>query len=308
MTLLTPLYINFTNIVEPSITATDPLITPRPSLPTDATDPNYPALLQEYNEFTRPDIILSPRYYLILKPPGNLRSGSGLQPLKFDIPLQGPFAGQLKLKLYPSFGYGVNSCYTAEYWRWYPYIPGFTKGVENAKARRITTEFIRKEHWLIPEIDNRTGALRHVYSLPHRRQVVSSLLLKTKRTYSNPATIEGDPTYNYIQDEVSPEYYSLFAFTNTSKASLIETYNIQDPLKPYDKYVTAAYLQYKTEAPLPNVLPVRGGSIDVEYTVNYLAPISVREVLFMDYEEEGHYLRAKEWYRELPRILYDVYF
>lgn len=321
----TPIYVNFTDLVESDLPflQPDPNVTPRPALP-DLADPDYTNLLKTYNDFTREDTILSPRFYLKIYPPGNLTYGSSLDPITINIPREGLLAGQLRLKLRPSFGYGVNSSYRVEYWKWYPFIPGYTKGKENPKQSKVVQKFIRQEYWLVPAIDSRTWGYywlypnRSLYAFPVRRRALASSSITFTRRFANPTAqlllpdLSTNPLYSTVRDyypnPIEESAALVYTPTPANPFEVVEVYNTVNSEKPYDKYIDQMYIEYSSSPPGGELPIIRTDSINVTYSINYVQPLMLKDILFLDYEEEGDYTMMGQQYRDVPRTMYDVQF
>lgn len=146
-----------------------------------------PPLPEDLSDITDP-IYLAPRYYLKIFPPSTYNSNSSISSknLIHHIPRSGILSGVLQLKLRPSVGYGINSCYRVEYWEWQKFIlpKGYSLSGHPSKNRlakdkpQYPHHLIKEEHWYIPTADGsinlnydsfymNQGTLPHAYSYPY---------------------------------------------------------------------------------------------------------------------------------------------
>lgn len=87
--------------------------------------------------------ILAPRYYLLIRSP--LDQNLPTLKVKIHKSIASLLKDKARILLNPSLSYGINSCYTVEYWEW---IPNLNLPAEISKRK------LKTEYWYIPILDN----------------------------------------------------------------------------------------------------------------------------------------------------------
>lgn len=134
--MLTPLFLDLSYNISPS--------------PLSQTLPSTYEDLQKYTKI----LLSEPIYYLLIYPPLNQDSRAGLtpiSPIKLNIPKEPNYKNKIRLELFPSIGYGINSCYRVEYWQYQkPLVPETLKTKSNTD---LIKKYITHEYWHVPLLD-----------------------------------------------------------------------------------------------------------------------------------------------------------
>lgn len=87
--------------------------------------------------------ILAPRYYILIKSPKD----QNFPTIKINIHKRSTslLKNKARVLLEPSLAYGINSCYTVEYWEWIPNL----NLIANISKKKLFTQY-----WLVPLLNN----------------------------------------------------------------------------------------------------------------------------------------------------------
>lgn len=242
------------------------------------------------------NIILSPRYYILIYSPvcQNSSSSTNKPLLKIDLHRKGLLKNTVRLSLKPSIGYGINSCYRLEFWKWYP----VNVISEAKKPKRLTQEFIKQEYLYIPDINNYSTRYRY-YSSTYDSIYYSSLAYRLPfKSIKEITVIRKFKSSGVILDEFLPNQTPLdiFAF-NKSDIKPYENIDV-DKDKPYDKFVSSLGIEYRGEYPKPEFTPSSNNSLyygqeivngeivgsiaPITYSVEYIRPLKGIDVVQKD--------------------------
>ncbi len=134
--MLTPIFLDLSYIINP--------------LPQSKSLPQSYEDLQKYTKI----LLSEPKYYILIYPPLNQDSKVGLTlqyPIQINLPNQTNYKNKIRLELFPSVGYGINSCYRVEYWQYRkPLVPDNLKKPNNTD---LVKKYITHEYWHIPLLD-----------------------------------------------------------------------------------------------------------------------------------------------------------
>jgi hypothetical protein len=236
-----------------------PIIFTLESLVEDEVDPPVPIPdpVTPENEL---DLILKPlylasRYYLIIKPPSEIRNDTSYisKSFTYHIPWEGIYKNQVRVALPPTIGWGEGSCYEVEYWEWRPHILPKIYKIPPLKHKLLKTE-----HWLVPH--------------PTGKYMMN---------------------YNYLQSKFKPQSISLVstgsplsiaAYNDVLVTTTINTditnYTIASVIGSNTSLIQRA-VNYKntTDVLLTNTIPA-----NTTFTLNYVKPVDIKQVLFKNSE------------------------
>lgn len=171
--------------------------------------------------------ILAPRYYLLIKSPLD----QNLPTLKIKIHKSDTslLKNKARILLEPSLTYGINSCYTVEYWEWVPNL-NLTADISKKK--------LKTEYWFVPILDNNYA--------PHQLYY-----LKLTECYS----------YN-------PFYYSYYNYSKLSseKVDVERTVNVLNGT--VEDIITDAKYSHIFSFPLDNYLSFQENIITENFNYN----------------------------------------
>lgn len=222
----------------------------------------------EVNQLTQPE--LSPIEYQvkITFPTNNIHiTGSRQHELTFNIPTHPSLQSKVRLQLPASLGYGVNSSYLVEYFEWQrPYQAGRMPHLSKIQKKKVY-----EEYWRVPTSDK-------VY-------------------------LQSYKDYQYYKVSTKTEYITLTRGAN-SQDSLLEylgVIDIQSIIKDNQQYTNWKLVDnslYWRPYFEPLVNPVEnpsttptvaiewlaGSKPSGEYTVNYITPLTLEDILYVDLE------------------------
>lgn len=222
----------------------DPLVpVPIPTTPTN-----------ELDLITNP-ILLAKRYYLKIKAPSIITNDAGIAQNEFIyyIPWQGLYKDKVRLALTPTVGWGEGSCYTVEYWEWTPKITPLL-----TTKRPLKHKLLKTEYWLIPHPSGR-------YLVNYNR-LNNYYALNRFTTLNINLTSTGQPIS-------IAEYKDLLVISNVNKTT---NYSLAEVIQPNTTLIERA-VNYKN---VSDVLITTDVPIDDVFTINYIKPIDIRQVLF----------------------------
>lgn len=202
------------------------------------------------------DLILKPiylasRYYLVIKPPTEIRNDSGYipKPFTYYIPWEGIYKNQVRVALAPTIGWGESSCYTVEYWEWTPHILP-----KMYKKSPLKQKLLKTEKWLVPH--------------PTGKYMMS---------------------YNYLQSTFKPQSISLVStgaplsiaaypdvLVTTSVNTISNTYSISPVIATNTSLIQRAVNYKKTT----DVLITTDVPNNTTFILDYVKPIDIKQVLF----------------------------
>jgi len=236
-----------------------PIIFTLESLVEDEVDPTVPVPIpttvdNELDLITKP-IYLAARYYLVIKPPSEIKNDSGYisKPFTYYIPWEGIYKNQIRIALPPTIGWGEGSCYEVEYWEWRPQIlPRIYR------KHPIKHKLLKTEHWLVPH--------------PVGRYMMN---------------------YNYLESKFKPQSISLVstgaplsiaAYPDVLVTTTINTDDTNYTITPVVATNTSLIqraVNYKktTDVLLTNTVPT-----NTTFTLNYVKPVDIKQVLFKNSE------------------------
>jgi hypothetical protein len=191
----------------------DPLtITPPPTPPINTTLP----------------FILAPRYYLLIKSP--LDQNLPTLKIKIHKSSNSLLKNKARILLDPSISYGLNSCYTVEYWEW---VPNLNLPAEISKRK------LKTEKWYIPTLNS-----NYIPEYPYRMHYneYSNINIFNDTFYlftelNKPRLISEkievvrtiNTVDNLIEDLISnPKYCHIFSFARDSVVSFTENIITED--------------------------------------------------------------------------------
>jgi hypothetical protein len=237
MSIKTPIIFTLESFVEDAV---DPVI----PLPDPVTPENELDLILE-------PIFLAPRYYLVIKPPSDIRNDSGYipKPFTYYIPWEGIYKNQVRVALPPTIGWGEGSCYTVEYWEWQPHIlPRIYK------KSPLKHKLLKTEHWLVPHPMNKYMMNYNYLESKFKAQSIS--LIST-----------GSP--------ISIASYNDVLVTTTINTD-ITNYTITPVISTNTSLIQRA-VNYKNTT---DVLLTTSVPVDTTFTLNYVKPVDIKQVLF----------------------------
>jgi hypothetical protein len=232
-----------------------PIIFTLESLIEDEVDPIVP-LPDPVTPENELDLILKPlylgsRYYLVIKPPSEIRNDSGYIPKQFTyyIPWEGIYKNQVRVALPPTIGWGEGSCYTVEYWEWRPHILP-----KIYKTPPLKHKLLKIEHWLVPH--------------PMGKYLVNYNYIQTK---FKPQSISLISTSNLISIK---EYKDIFVTTTINTDNI--DYSISSVIASNTSLIQRA-VNYKNTT---DVLLTTNIPLNESFTLNYVKPVDIKQVLF----------------------------
>lgn len=233
----TPIIFTLESFIEDDL---DPIV-PVP-VPTTASN--------ELNLILTP-IFLASRYYLVIKPPQDIRNDTGYLPKPFTyyIPWEGIYKNQVRLALPPTIGWGEGSCYEVEYWEWRPQILP-----KIYTASPLKHKLLKTEHWLVPH--------------PLGKYLVNYNYLYNKfKTESISLTSTGNP--------ISIAAYPDVLVTTTINTD-VTNYSITSVIAA-NTSLTQRAVNYKktTDILLTTSIPS-----NTTFILNYIKPVDIRQILF----------------------------
>jgi hypothetical protein len=233
----------------PILFTLEPFIEQTPDPPVPVPIPTTPD--NELDLITN-TIILSPRYYLIIKPPSNIRNDASYIPMpyRYNVPWEGIYANQVRLALEPTVGWGEGSCYEVEYWMWRPHLlPRMTKKIGNTPTK------LKTEHWLVPHPSGKY-LLNYSYAYANQfRTEVLSLVVT-----ANPMSIKDYMNkLVYVVSVNNEPTFTLSSVVAANTSLLQRTVN------------------YKNTT---DVLLTTSAAIGETISIEYLRPIDIKNILF----------------------------
>ena len=237
-TIRTPIIFSLESFIEDDIDPTIPL-------PSQVTPDNELSLI------TKP-IYLANRYYLIIKPPAEIRNDIDYipKPFTYYIPWEGIYKNQVRLGLIPTIGWGEGSCYTVEYWEWTPRILP-----KIYKKTPIKHKLLKTEYWLIPHPIGRF-LINYNYIDATKLKATSLSLTST----GNPISLIN---YNDV-------------LVTTTINSTSTNYSIAPTIATNTSLIQRA-VNYKKTTDLLLTTTIPSGSL---FTLEYIKPLTIKQILF----------------------------
>ena len=265
----TPIYTDITDLI----------------LPNEAPDPKeFSTTIQNtlplfLNELGAKVLNMAPRFYLRIKAPqtynnlGALHDNDRVYPIdKLRTPQGNRYF--IRFSMTPSLGWGINSCYVAEYWMWYPIVKGSSYANKIIPRKKI----VKTENWLVP-CPNGYTALNHREWLSYGKKDPLISSIEVTRTAGAHDVIQAYDVIDIVSiiDSLGNEYTD-FSLHKVMVDDLI-TQSINEQV------YNALAIKFNTGGP----------SIGQSYTVNYVKPPLFREIIFLD-SASSHNLYSQSYY------------
>lgn len=226
--------------------------------------------------------LLAPRYYLLIKSPLD----QNLPTLKINIhkSVSSLLKNQARVLLNPSINYGLNSCYTVEYWQW---VPNLNLSTEISKRK------IKSEKWLVPLLD-----INYIPQYPYylynteysNNNIFNDIIYKDNiynipRLISDKINVERIISGNTIEDSMlNKKYSNIFCFPKDTYINFNEEiqteyldFNNETRAWDFSKYLVKSTLIRKNEN-------IDGDLIDgpTTTTINYIQPFVPSQLIIED--------------------------
>lgn len=260
-------------------------------------DPVLPTTLDELDSI----LVLAPRYYIRLTHPSVHNTTGSLihKSANYYIPRSGLLANTLKLKLRPSIGYGINSCYRVDYYsvvkhllptNYNPKNP--FKPVNPTKLRykdipQAKHEHLKTEHWYIPNPD---GTLNVNYSNHYNNS--QPLLLPPL-----PARVKNNPTKttSLVRADSNPDMQGIdYLVTPLDKEVIdIQSVTSDHSWEDYQLYEVPSYpfITSLTNESVTSAVGIAWGSAaprpGTTYNITYTQPFTLRDIIFLPEERSS---------------------
>ena len=224
----------------------------------------------EINELSKPKLSAK-EYQIKIKFPVNYNVVRR-KDIEFNIPTHPSLEYKVRLQLPPSIGYGINSCYTVEYYEWQrPYEAGKVPYLS-----KIQKKLVYKEYWRIPTSDK-----FYLLSInDYNNYKVNLNTQKVKLTKSN--TLQDSLLNNLDIIDIQSINQNIINFTN---------WKLIDNSLYWRPYFIPLVNSNPPEIDKPTISiewlegdkPIE----ESEYEINYIKPLSLEDIIYVDYENKN---------------------
>ena len=247
--ILTPLLLDFSN----------KLYSP-PSTPTNSQ--------LAVNQLTQPELSPVEHQVKITFPANNTHiTGTRQQELTFNIPTHPSLQSKVRLQLPASIGYGANSSYLVEYFEWQrPYQAGRMPYLSKVQKRKVY-----EEYWRVPTSDK-------VYLQSYKDYQYYKVSTKTEYITLNRGANSQDSLLEYLGViDIHSIVKGNEQYTNWKL--------VDDSLywRPYFEPLVNP-VENPSTTPTVAIEWLAGSKPSGEYTVNYITPLTLEDILYVDLE------------------------
>lgn len=247
--------------------------------------------------------LLEPRYYLnIFSPINNRQLDFPDNSIKIPLDNKGLLKNTIRLQLKPCVGYGINSCYKIQFWKWYPITNNSFSKI------KISRELVREDYILVPAIDSRTYLANWNYLNPtdykypsyYRESLLKAKEIEVTRYWNNKVNVNSIEVVDVINNPFQHLDLTMLSNSNSTSSMLIDKYEYE-----FDREVKELRVDWikDYEGATPNninrLLPYgelvdnKWQPIPIKYNVSYVRPLTLKEVYFTDFIEEKYTLQNK---------------
>lgn len=223
----------------------------------------------DVNQLNKPELSAK-EYQVKIKFPANTNLPKRGE-ISFNIPTHPSLQSKVRVQLPPSIGYGINSCYTVEYYEWQrPYEAGKVPYLS-----KIQKQLVHTEYWRVPTSDKFYLLSYNDYYLYKSNSKVETI--KLTRTNTN---------FDLLIDnldviDIKSITQNGIEFTNWKLIDnslywrpYFEPLVNPDPTPSTEPTVAIEWLNGDK--------PVVGS----EYEVSYIKPLTLEDIVYVDYENK----------------------